>query len=359
MRGRAGSRVPAPPPQVDRQDEAGDACPRSTTACGWSSTAPAPAAARGSSGSDVSGKTGTAQVISLTGAKAARGKMDVRDHGWFVFFAPRDNPEIAGVVFAEHAEHGCQRRADREVRDRDVLREARRAAAAVLTQPCRPSRWRGRRSRHRRRPRRAGVPVPAARSSGRRERLDVRTPAVLPRRLAPARRRAADRRHRPDDDLQHDLRGRAPARTADMPAAGSGSSSTPLASASSRCSSSWRSTTACWPSIRCCCSAGWSRCWSSCSSAAHGAGGSQRWIALGLFKLQPSEFARPTLALILAMYFGENRRGARNYGDLIIAGALFRRAVPAHRQAAGPRHGGDADSGRVSASRIWPGCGCG
>jgi penicillin-binding protein 2 len=57
-------------------------------------------------GRDVSGKTGTAQVISLTGAKAARGKIDVRDHGWFVFFAPRDNPEIAGVIFAEHAEHG-------------------------------------------------------------------------------------------------------------------------------------------------------------------------------------------------------------------------------------------------------------
>jgi penicillin-binding protein 2 len=57
-------------------------------------------------GRDVSGKTGTAQVISLSGAKAARGKIDVRDHGWFVFFAPRDNPEIAGVIFAEHAEHG-------------------------------------------------------------------------------------------------------------------------------------------------------------------------------------------------------------------------------------------------------------
>jgi cell division protein FtsI/penicillin-binding protein 2 len=25
---------------------------------------------------------------------------DLRDHGWFVFFAPRDNPEMAGVVFA-------------------------------------------------------------------------------------------------------------------------------------------------------------------------------------------------------------------------------------------------------------------
>jgi penicillin-binding protein 2 len=57
-------------------------------------------------GRDISGKTGTAQVISLTGAQKARGKMDVRDHGWFVFFAPRDNPELAGVIFTEHSEHG-------------------------------------------------------------------------------------------------------------------------------------------------------------------------------------------------------------------------------------------------------------
>jgi penicillin-binding protein 2 len=57
-------------------------------------------------GYDVAGKTGTAQVISLEGAKVAKGKMDVRDHGWFVFFAPSDTPEIAGVIFAEHAEHG-------------------------------------------------------------------------------------------------------------------------------------------------------------------------------------------------------------------------------------------------------------
>jgi rod shape determining protein RodA len=49
------------------------------------------------------------------------------------------------------------------------------------------------------------------------------------------------------------------------------------------------------------------------------AGGAQRWIALGPFKLQPSEFARITVALILAMFFGENRRGARNPGDLMIA----------------------------------------
>jgi penicillin-binding protein 2 len=59
-------------------------------------------------GRDVSGKTGTAQVISLTGGQKAAGRTerDLRDHGWFVFFAPRDNPEIAGVVFGEHNEHG-------------------------------------------------------------------------------------------------------------------------------------------------------------------------------------------------------------------------------------------------------------
>ena len=58
-------------------------------------------------GRDVSGKTGTAQVISNQGRQAARNSgRDLRDHGWFVFFAPRDNPEIAGVIFGEHAEHG-------------------------------------------------------------------------------------------------------------------------------------------------------------------------------------------------------------------------------------------------------------
>jgi penicillin-binding protein 2 len=59
-------------------------------------------------GYDVSGKTGTAQVISLEGAKAAKGKttQDLADNGWFVFFAPRDNPQIAGAVFVEHSGHG-------------------------------------------------------------------------------------------------------------------------------------------------------------------------------------------------------------------------------------------------------------
>jgi penicillin-binding protein 2 len=57
-------------------------------------------------GRDVAGKTGTAQIISNQGRLAARTTRDLRDNGWFVFFAPRDNPQIAGVVFLEHGMHG-------------------------------------------------------------------------------------------------------------------------------------------------------------------------------------------------------------------------------------------------------------
>ncbi len=58
-------------------------------------------------GYDVSGKTGSAQVISNQGRIAAgRTTKDLRDNAWFVFFAPRDKPEIAGVVFLEHGIHG-------------------------------------------------------------------------------------------------------------------------------------------------------------------------------------------------------------------------------------------------------------
>jgi penicillin-binding protein 2 len=60
-------------------------------------------------GYDISGKTGTSQVVSLQNKALATSRgMDTRDHGWFVFFAPRDNPQIAGVVMAEHGEHGSE-----------------------------------------------------------------------------------------------------------------------------------------------------------------------------------------------------------------------------------------------------------
>jgi rod shape determining protein RodA len=55
-------------------------------------------------------------------------------------------------------------------------------------------------------------------------------------------------------------------------------------------------------------------------------GGSRRWIPLGGFSLQPSEFGRIALALVLAMYFGESRRSARSIGELGMAVVFL--AVP-------------------------------
>jgi penicillin-binding protein 2 len=59
-------------------------------------------------GHDVVGKTGSSQVISAQGRDRAANKTarNLRDHGWFVFFAPKENPRIAGVVFLEHGIHG-------------------------------------------------------------------------------------------------------------------------------------------------------------------------------------------------------------------------------------------------------------
>ena len=55
-------------------------------------------------------------------------------------------------------------------------------------------------------------------------------------------------------------------------------------------------------------------------------GGSRRWIDLGSFNLQPSEFAKAALALVLAKFLGESRRGIITYVDLIMVGAIT--AVP-------------------------------
>ncbi len=51
------------------------------------------------------------------------------------------------------------------------------------------------------------------------------------------------------------------------------------------------------------------------------AGGARRWIPLRMFNLQPSEFAKVGVALVLAKFFGENR-GAPTWTDFAIAGGL-------------------------------------
>lgn len=57
----------------------------------------------------ISGKTGTAQVRAFTnimGVRCDNLPYNQRHHGWFVGYAPRENPEIAIVALAEHACHG-------------------------------------------------------------------------------------------------------------------------------------------------------------------------------------------------------------------------------------------------------------
>lgn len=60
-------------------------------------------------GIDVSGKTGTAQVISRKEDEDETEEElpdHLRPHAWFVAYAPSENPEIAVAVVVEHGEHG-------------------------------------------------------------------------------------------------------------------------------------------------------------------------------------------------------------------------------------------------------------
>ncbi|HXI04261.1 MAG TPA: penicillin-binding protein 2 [Candidatus Saccharimonadales bacterium] len=60
------------------------------------------------SGFDVCGKTGTAQVTSASTGVTDEKDLppELRDHSWFVGFAPLENPEIAFAVIVEHGGHG-------------------------------------------------------------------------------------------------------------------------------------------------------------------------------------------------------------------------------------------------------------
>jgi rod shape determining protein RodA len=55
-------------------------------------------------------------------------------------------------------------------------------------------------------------------------------------------------------------------------------------------------------------------------------GGSRRWLDLGMFNLQPSEFAKATLALVLAKLLGDSKKAGLGQGELLVAAILT--AVP-------------------------------
>jgi penicillin-binding protein 2 len=58
-------------------------------------------------GLDICGKTGSVQVVGQKDTKKAHLLPEhLKDHGWFASFAPRKDPKLVVVVFAEHGEHG-------------------------------------------------------------------------------------------------------------------------------------------------------------------------------------------------------------------------------------------------------------
>ncbi len=59
---------------------------------------------------EAGGKTGTAQVFSLKGGRYVEGRVDerMRDHSWFIAYAPADRPIIALAVLVENGGFGSQ-----------------------------------------------------------------------------------------------------------------------------------------------------------------------------------------------------------------------------------------------------------
>ena len=82
----------------------------------------------------VGGKTGTAQVFSLRGQRYVEGRVRerLRDHSWFVAYAPAENPKIALAVLVENGGFGAQSAAPiaRQVIDYYLLDQRAGAPAA-------------------------------------------------------------------------------------------------------------------------------------------------------------------------------------------------------------------------------------
>ena len=85
------------------------------------------------------GKTGTAQLYSLKGEKYVAGQVDerLRDHAWYIAYAPADKPRIALAVLVENGGFGAQAAAPiaRQVFDYVLSGEKKAGPAPAFTIP--------------------------------------------------------------------------------------------------------------------------------------------------------------------------------------------------------------------------------
>ena len=85
------------------------------------------------------GKTGTAQLYSLKGEKYTASQVDerLRDHAWYIAYAPADRPRIALAVLVENGGFGAQAAAPiaRQVFDYVLAGEKKPGPAPAFTVP--------------------------------------------------------------------------------------------------------------------------------------------------------------------------------------------------------------------------------
>jgi len=85
------------------------------------------------------GKTGTAQLYSLKGEKYIAGQVDerLRDHAWYIAYAPADKPRIALAVLVENGGFGAAAAAPiaRQVFDYVLSGEKKPGPAPAFTVP--------------------------------------------------------------------------------------------------------------------------------------------------------------------------------------------------------------------------------
>jgi penicillin-binding protein 2 len=55
---------------------------------------------------EVAGKTGSAQVVARSRLEKSPSAEEYQPHGWFLGFAPAENPTIAMAVIVEHGKSG-------------------------------------------------------------------------------------------------------------------------------------------------------------------------------------------------------------------------------------------------------------